>query len=121
MPCMRYTRTPNIPLQRDVTPHETSPVISPDPATLQQLITVLQWEHDAAHTREEAAREREALLLQMLQQLQQQNQRLLDMPRSIPAPAPPVPRAPSALEDPRGHNAPAHCGFAPGASRRPHT
>ncbi len=89
-------------LQRDATPHETPPVTSPDPATLQQLITVLQRELDAAHAREEAARKREALLLQMLQQLQQQNQRLLDMPRSIPAPAPPVPRAPSALEDPRG-------------------
>jgi hypothetical protein len=73
-------------LQRDATPSETPPVTSPDPATLQQLITVLQRELDAAHAREEAAREREALLLQMLQQLQQQNQRLLDMPR----PAPPL-------------------------------
>jgi hypothetical protein len=71
-------------LQRDATPPETPPVTSPDPATLQQLITVLQRELDAAHTREEAAREREAFLLQMLQQLQQQNQRLLDMPRPTP-------------------------------------
>jgi DNA-binding transcriptional MerR regulator len=76
-------------LQRDVTLHETPPVTSPDLATLQQLLTVLQRELDAAHAREEAAREREAALLQMLQQLQQQNQRLLDMPR--PAPAPPHP------------------------------
>src|ERR1700704_3791869 len=52
-------------LQRDVTPPETLSVPSPDPATLQQLITVLQRELDAAHAREEAAREREALLLQM--------------------------------------------------------
>ena len=44
---------------------------------------MLQRELDAAHAREEAAREREALLLQMLQQLQQQNQRLLDMPRPL--------------------------------------
>jgi hypothetical protein len=33
----------------------------------------------------DAARERETLLLQMLQQMQQQNQRLLDMPHSTPA------------------------------------
>ena len=71
-------------LQRDATPPETPPVTSPDSATLQQLITVLQRELDAAHTREEAAREREAFLLQMLQQLQQQNQRLLDMPHPTP-------------------------------------
>ena len=57
-----------------------------NPATLQQLITVFQRELNAAHAREEAAREREALLLQMLQQVQQQNQRLLDMPRSAPSP-----------------------------------
>ena len=74
--------------QRDVTSSETLPVTSPDPATLQQLITMLQRELDAAHTREEAAREREALLLQMLQQLQQQNQRLLDMPRPAPQDTP---------------------------------
>src|SRR5437016_2480464 len=72
--------------QRDATPSATPPVTSPDPATLQQLITMLQRELDAAHAREEAAREREALLLQMLQQLQQQNQRLLDMPRTPTAP-----------------------------------
>jgi hypothetical protein len=75
-------------LQRDATPLETPTVTSPDPATLQQLITVLQRELDAAHAREDAAREREALLLQMLQQLQQQNQRLLDMPRPAPQEAP---------------------------------
>ena len=68
-------------LQRDVTPPETPPVTS----TLQHLIAVLQRELDAAHTREQAAREREALLLQMLQQVQQQHQRLLDMPRSVPS------------------------------------
>ena len=74
--------------QRDVTPSETSSVTSPDPVTLQQLITVLQRELDAAHAREEAAREREALLLQMLSQMQQQNQRLLDMPRPPPPTSP---------------------------------
>jgi hypothetical protein len=88
-------------LQRDVTPQETSLVTSPDPVTLQQLITVLQRELDAAHTREEAAREREALLLQMVQQLQQQNQRLLDMPRHGAVPVS-TPSAPAGQEAPRG-------------------
>jgi hypothetical protein len=96
-------------LQRDVTPPETRPVTSPDSATLQQLLTVLQRELDAAHAREEAAREREAVLLQMLQQLQQQNQRLLDMPssRGTPQSSPeashrPEPRTAVAPRDPRG-------------------
>lgn len=93
-------------LQRDVTPHETPPVTPPDPTTLQQLLAVLQRELDAAHAREEAAREREAVLLQMLQQLQQQNQRLLDMPRTVPPSTPdasprPEPRTPAAPMDTR--------------------
>ena len=87
-------------LQHDVTPHETHPVTSADPAPLQQLIAVLQREPDAAHAREEAAREREATLLQMVQQLQQQNQRLLDMPRT--APPVPQPRSAAPTEEPRG-------------------
>ena len=85
-------------VQRDVTPPETSPVTSKDAATLQQLITVLQRELDAAHTREEAARERETLLLQMLQQMQQQNQRLLDMPRSASLPPQSPQEAPAATQ-----------------------
>ena len=90
-------------LQRDATPSETPAVTSPNAATLQQLLTVLQRELDAAH-----AREREALLLQMLSQLQQQNQRLLDMPRTAPPPRPSparqpsVSRPPAPPEDPRG-------------------
>src|SRR5215467_13362487 len=66
--------------QRDVTPPDTPPVTAPDLATLQHLLTVLQRELDAAHAREAAAQERETVLLQMLQQVHQQNQRLLDMP-----------------------------------------
>jgi hypothetical protein len=94
-------------LQRDATPPETPPVTALDPATLQQLIAVLQRELEAAHAREEAAREREATLLQMLQQLQQQNQRLLDMPRTTPSPSPerspsPEPRTAASTMDPRG-------------------
>jgi hypothetical protein len=94
-------------LQRDVTPSATPPVTAPDPATLQQLITVLQRELDAAHAREAAAREREALLLQMLSQVQQQNQRLLDTPRHAPPHPPrptrtPVERPAAPPGDPRG-------------------
>jgi hypothetical protein len=99
------TVLPPVNLQRDVTPHETHSVTSPDAATLQQLLTVLQRELEAAHAREEAAREREAALLQMLQQLQQQNQRLLDMPRTILPPTPkraPASRPPGPAADPRG-------------------
>jgi hypothetical protein len=58
--------------------------------TLQQLITVLQRELEAAHSREEAAREREALLLQMLHEAQQQSQRLLDVPRLPQTPTGPA-------------------------------
>jgi hypothetical protein len=46
--------------------------------------------------------ERETQLLQMLAQMQQQNQRLLDIPRSVPAPSPPGPRAPGVDVTPRG-------------------
>jgi hypothetical protein len=35
--------------------------------------------------------------LRMVEQVQQQNQRLLDMPRSVPAPTFPVPRCPRTL------------------------
>jgi hypothetical protein len=60
--------------------------VQSDTPTLERLIEVLQRELEEARAREQAAREREAILLQMLQQVQQQNQRLLDMPRSAPAP-----------------------------------
>jgi AcrR family transcriptional regulator len=66
-----------------VTSTVTSPVtpaVSTETGALERLITVLQRELDAA-------RERETLLLQMLSQMQQQNQRLLDMPRSTPLPS----------------------------------
>ena len=55
----------------------------------------------AALEREQAARGREALLLHMLEQAQQQSQRLLDMPRSAP-PTPPGPGAPGIASAPRG-------------------
>jgi hypothetical protein len=60
---------------------------------------LLRREIEAAHTREQAAldreqaaREREVLLLRMLEQVQQQNQHLLEAPRSVPAPSAPAPR-----------------------------
>ena len=102
---------PTVPEAHDATTPSVSPVpetVSPvplaDTATLERLIEVLQRELDAArereklltqmmHTREtqltQAAHERETLLLQLLAQMQQQNQRLLDMPRTPqPPPAP---------------------------------
>jgi hypothetical protein len=63
-----------------VTPPVTS-AASTEIRTLERLIDVLQRELDAA-------RERETLLLQMLSQMQQQNQRLLDMPRPSPQESP---------------------------------
>ena len=86
------------------TPPSVTPPVAPVTAVTQaaeRMIELLQRELDAAHTREQAAREREALLLQMLSQLQQQNQRLLEAPRqehsvvSAPVAAtqpPPAPR-----------------------------
>ena len=71
-------------VQRPATPLAT-PTVTPDTPTLERLIEVLQRELDDARAREQAAREREAMLLQMLQQVQQQNQRLLEAPRSVPA------------------------------------
>jgi hypothetical protein len=93
-----------VPAAHDATNPAVSPapeavprVPSPDTATLERLIDVLQRELDAAREREtlltqrmheretqltHAAHERETQLLQLLAQMQQQNQRLLDMPRS---------------------------------------
>jgi hypothetical protein len=77
-------------VQRPATPPATPPVTADTP-TLERLIEVLQRELDDARAREQAAREREAMLLQMLQQVQQQNQRLLEAPRSVPPPSAPAP------------------------------
>jgi hypothetical protein len=61
---------------------------------------LLRRELEAAHTREQAAlereqaaREREALLLHMLEQAQQQSQRLLEAPHPPPAPPSSLPAA----------------------------
>ena len=73
-------------------PSVTLPVtstVTTETQTLERLITVLQRELDAA-------REREAPLLQMLSQMQHQNQRLLDIPRGALSlhKAPRMPQAP---------------------------
>src|SRR5213592_4852395 len=69
---------------------------------LRRELEAAHGREQAALEREQAAREREALLLHMLEQAQQQSQRLLDMPRSAPAPALPGPGAPVAMNAPRG-------------------
>jgi len=69
--------------------------VSSETRTLERLVDVLQRELDAA-------RERETMLLQMLSQMQQQNQRLLEAPRSAPVPASPGPGAAEAAYVPRG-------------------
>jgi len=75
---------------------------------LREQLQILREELQEARQSAQAAREREALLLQMLQQMQQRYDCLLEAPRSAP----------------RGmwRNAPAHRGPAPAprASRRPH-
>ena len=68
---------------------------------LRRELEAAHGREQAALEREQAAREREALLLHMLEQAQQQSQRLLDMPRT-PPPAPPGPGAPAVASAPRG-------------------
>ena len=104
-------------LQHDATSSATQPVPAPDLATLQQLLTVLQRELDAAHAREAAARERETLLSQMLSSCTSRtsasstcpapgpSQTAQDAPGSTqpPAPRPQTPGAPQTPpDDPRG-------------------
>jgi hypothetical protein len=73
-----------------------TPTTSSETRTLERLIDVLQRELAAA-------RERETLLLQMLSQMQQQHQRLLDMPRQAAQDAPHAPQTPRRV---RSHPAP---------------
>ena len=90
-------------VQQEVTLPATPSVSSPDTTTLQQRISVLQRELEAAHAREQAARDREALLLQTLQQVQQQSQRLLEAGSPAPVPYHPAPYHPAPVAiSPRG-------------------
>ena len=91
-------------------------VSSTDTAIFERLIEVLQRELAAARDREtlltqrmheretqltQAAHERETQLLQLLAQMHQQNQRLLDLPRSAPMPHTRPQDAPGATQAPR--------------------
>jgi hypothetical protein len=108
---------------------------------LREQIQTLRDELQEARAERQAAREREALLLHMLQEMQHRYDRLLDMPRPSPqespqdAPgatqarrrpeSPPRPQRPpqgrpEAQGGPSGRHAPAHCGPAPGPPRRPY-
>jgi hypothetical protein len=107
-PATFTTDTADTPVLLPATSPVTPAVTSPDLATLQHLITVLQRELDAAHAREEAARERETRLLQMLQQMQHRYDRLLDMPRPTAQDAPHAPPPPSSVHShPPRQDAPA--------------
>jgi hypothetical protein len=95
---------------QDITPAETQPLtaVHQERDLLRLERALLRLELEAAHSREQAAlereqaaREREALLLHMLEQAQQQSQRLLDMPRT-PPPALPGPGTPAMASAPRG-------------------
>src|SRR5262249_45024141 len=88
-------------------------------AMLKQQLGEAQAREQAALEREQTAREREALLLQMLQDMQHRYDRLLDLPR---APVPQTPQGPPAAPggDTRGAHAPAHRSPAAGTPRRPH-
>jgi hypothetical protein len=101
-----------VPEAHDATDPAVPRVPSADTATLERLIEVLQRELDAAREREtlltqrmheretqltQAAHERETQLLHLLGQMQQQNQRLLDLPRHMPSASPQeTPPAPQA-------------------------
>jgi hypothetical protein len=90
--------------------HAWTPVHARQWTSTDPLVDVLREQLQRAQERERGYEERErdyrehiARLTAMLDQAHQQNQRLLDRPRSAPAPiAPPAPRAPGALERPRG-------------------
>jgi hypothetical protein len=73
------------------------------------LVDILREQLQRALERERVYEERErsyhehiARLTAMLDQAHQQNQRLLDMPRNIPIPSTPEPRAPTSPGAPRG-------------------
>jgi hypothetical protein len=130
-----------VPMARDATnpavpsvPAGVSAVPSANTATLERLIEVLQRELAAAREREalltqmmhqretqltQAAHERETQLLQLMAQVTQQNQRLLDMPRTPPPPPGPSPAPvphPAPQREPRQAAAPT--GDARGDMRR---
>ena len=70
-------------------------------ALLKQQLTEAQAREQEARHSGQAAREREALLLQMLQDMQHRYDRLLDLPRSAPMPHTRPQDAPGATQAPR--------------------
>jgi hypothetical protein len=76
-------------------------------STYRDLVDILREQLQAAQERERDYREHIARLTAMLDQAHQQNQRLLDMPRTAPPPRPdpsphPGPRPAGSTLDPRG-------------------
>ena len=68
------------------TVHQERDLLRLERDLLRRELEAAQAREQAALEREKDAREREALLLRMMEQVQQQNQRLLDMPRNLPLP-----------------------------------
>jgi hypothetical protein len=84
------------------TVHQERDLLRLERDLLRRELEAAQAREQAALEREKDAREREALLLRMVEQVQQQNQRLLDMPRSASGPAAPGPGVPAAPAGDRG-------------------
>jgi len=76
--------TEPVSMRHDETPLVSSDVSAVSHPALERLIDVLQRELEAARLMLREAHDRETQLIQMLSQLQQQNQRLLDLPRAAP-------------------------------------
>jgi len=110
------------------TRQEAAGAAPPEAALMQQTLAALERENallraalDAAAARKhearentQAARDERALLLQMLQEMQHRYDRLLEAPRSVPAPSALAPRGPSP-ED----TAPPARGVSPGSAPFP--
>ena len=92
---------PPVETQAQTVVHQERDLLRLERDLLRRELEAAHGREQAALEREQAAREREALLLHMLEQAQQQSQRLLDMPRT-PPPAPPGPGAPAVASAPRG-------------------
>ena len=93
---------PPVETQAQTVVHQERDLLRLERDLLRRELEAAHGREQAALEREQAAREREALLLHMLEQAQQQSQRLLDMPRSAPAPGLPGPGAPVVVSAPRG-------------------
>jgi len=90
--------TPTVSERHEETPPVSSDISSVSLAMQERLIDILQRELDAARLMLREAHERETQLIQMLSQMQQQNQRLLDMPRSASLPPQSPQEAPAATQ-----------------------